>query len=218
MSDRPIVLVLAGVNGAGKSSVLGAYLQSHYGIPWFNPDTFARELVKRSHCDQREANARAWQEGMDRLQAAIQRGTNFAFETTLGGNTVPQKIREATSTHEVFIWYCGLDSADRHIQRVRERVSRGGHDIPEDAIRERYQRSPENLALLMPDIAALQIFDNSVEPGPDGVIADPMLVLSCEDGQLLYPGADDAEALSATPKWARSLVELAIRLWGETGQ
>ena len=59
---RPFILVLAGVNGAGKSSVGGAILQDH-GLTWFNPDTYARELVRELGIDSTDANARAWQYG-----------------------------------------------------------------------------------------------------------------------------------------------------------
>ena len=56
---RPFIFVLAGVNGAGKSSVGGALLEQH-GLSWFNPDTYARELMRELGIDQAEANARAW--------------------------------------------------------------------------------------------------------------------------------------------------------------
>jgi predicted ABC-type ATPase len=54
---RPVVFVLAGVNGAGKSSV-GGHLLEREGLTWFNPDAFARELVSATGCDQNRANAR----------------------------------------------------------------------------------------------------------------------------------------------------------------
>jgi predicted ABC-type ATPase len=80
---RPFILVLAGVNGAGKSSVGGSILQDH-GLTWFNPDTYARALVRELGIDNTEANARAWQYGKSKLESAIANGTNYAFETTLG--------------------------------------------------------------------------------------------------------------------------------------
>ena len=66
---RPVLFVLAGVNGAGKSSIGGHLLQSA-GQAWFNPDTFARELVAELGYPQTEANGLAWQEGVRRLDAA----------------------------------------------------------------------------------------------------------------------------------------------------
>jgi predicted ABC-type ATPase len=131
---RPVLYVLAGVNGAGKSSI-GGHLLEREGLTWFNPDTFAREFKAATGCDQETANARAWQEGMRRLDEAIAKGWNHAFETTLGGKSVAAKILEATKTHDVLIWFCGLSSPELHIARVNARVAAGGHPIPEEKIR-----------------------------------------------------------------------------------
>ena len=67
-------------------------------------NTFARELKAVTGCDQETANAHAWQEGMRRLDEAIAKSLNHAFETTLGGKTVTAKILEATKTHDVLFW------------------------------------------------------------------------------------------------------------------
>ncbi|MEX1129383.1 MAG: hypothetical protein WEB50_12515, partial [Vicinamibacterales bacterium] len=60
----------------------------HHGAVWFNPDTFARELVARTGCIQEDANAAAWKESLRRLDEAIAEYRHHAFETTLGGDTV----------------------------------------------------------------------------------------------------------------------------------
>ena len=87
------ILALAGVNGAGKSSLLGTWLDAE-GLSWFNPDSFTRRLVDAGW-PLPDANAEAWQEGTRRLRQAMADGTDFAFETTLGGNTIPRLLREA---------------------------------------------------------------------------------------------------------------------------
>lgn len=209
MSPRPVLYVLAGVNGAGKSSV-GGHLLQRAGLAWFNPDTFARELVAATGCGQAEANAAAWQEGVRRLDAAIAQGRAYAFETTLGGRTVPRRILAAAGSHDVIMWYCGLSSPGQHLARVRARVQAGGHDIPEAKIRERWTASRENLIALMPHLARLQVYDNSAEAGPDGVIPDPVLLADMVGGRLVHPG--DAAALSATPEWAKPLLEAALSM------
>ena len=56
----------------------------------------------------------------------------------------------ASASHDVLVWFCGLRDAAQHIQRVRLRVARGGHDIPEDRIRQRCRTSLLNLIILMP--------------------------------------------------------------------
>jgi predicted ABC-type ATPase len=208
---RPVLYVLAGVNGAGKSSV-GGYLLERAGLSWFNPDTFARELVAASGCHQKTANVLAWTEGMRRLDAAVTGRYSHAFETTLGGNTVAQKILTATQTHDVMIWFCGLASPEQHLARVRARVDAGGHDIPEAKIRERYPLAQLNLIALMPHLAHLQIYDNSAEAAPGEAVPDPVLVLQMEARHLTWPTPDDAAALGNTPEWAKSLVEAALDL------
>ncbi|MBI4478267.1 MAG: hypothetical protein HY654_13920 [Acidobacteria bacterium] len=208
---RPVLFVLAGVNGAGKSSI-GGHLLQRAGLAWFNPDTFARELMQATGCDQETANVRAWNEGVRRLDEAIAHRQAYAFETTLGGHTIAQKVREATRTHDVLIWFCGLDSPERHVARVRSRVARGGHDIPEARIRARYPQALLNLIDLMPHLAHLQVYDNSAEAAIGAAVPDPVLALEMKSGRLTRPRADDRESLGRTPEWAKPLVEAALRL------
>jgi predicted ABC-type ATPase len=204
---RPVLYVLAGVNGAGKSSV-GGHLLEQAGLAWFNPDTFARELVVATGCDQVEANALAWQEGLRRLDQALAQGTHYAFETTLGGRTIPARIKAASETHDVLMWFCGLASPEQHMARVRARVAAGGHDIPEAKIRERYTSALANLIALMPCLAHLQVYDNSVDVVPGEAVPDPQLVAEMEHGRLVCPMS--IEDLHRTPEWAKPLVEAML--------
>jgi predicted ABC-type ATPase len=207
--SRPVLYVLAGVNGAGKSSI-GGHLLERAGLPWFNPDTFARELMRATGCDQATANARAWNEGVRRLDDAMATRQAYAFETTLGGRTIAARILAAAPTHDVMIWFCGLDSPDRHVARVRSRVAMGGHDIPEAKIRERYPRALRNLIDLMPRLTHLQVYDNSPEAAVGEAVPDPLLVLEMEGGRPTRPAAYDRAALGRTPEWAKPLVEAAF--------
>ena len=211
MAARPFILVLAGVNGAGKSSVAGALLEEH-GLTWFNPDTCARELVAQLGLTQEEANARAWHMGRERLEAAIAQGSSYAFETTLGANTIPALLARAAASHDVIMIYCGLSSPEQHMARVQARVARGGHHIPEAKIRERWIASRVNLIQLLPKLTRLQVFDNSAEAEPGEDIADPVLVLELNSGEPIFPQPDDHAALAATPPWARPIVQAAIEL------
>jgi len=206
---RPVLYVLAGVNGAGKSSI-GGYLLERAGLTWFNPDTFARELKAATGCDQETANVHAWQEGMRRFDEAVAKGLNHAFETTLGGKTVTAKIIEATKTHDVLVWFCGLSSPELHIARVKARVTAGGHPIPEEKIRERYPLAQLNLIKLMPHVAYIKVYDNSEEAAADGTVPDPLLVLEMEDGKVTSPAPDDLEALRRAPEWTRAILEGAL--------
>lgn len=209
--SRPFLYVLAGVNGAGKSSV-GGHVLREAGLDWFNPDTFARGLRKLSGLSQAEANGQAWQEGVNRIRHALDQGRNHAFETTLGGNSIAALLHEASCSHDVLMWFCGLSSPEQHIARVQARVRSGGHPINEADIRRRWPLAQQNLVRLMPVLAQLQVYDNSADAAPGETVPDPQLLLQMEDGQVLYPEPDDLAQLAATPAWATPLLEAALRL------
>lgn len=202
---RPTLLVLAGVNGAGKSSVAGVRLRSS-GLDYYNPDEATRSLRDQGMAD---ANAAAWRFGRQRLEAAIANGQSFAFETTLGGNTMPALIRQACETHDVTVWFVGLDTAERHVARVQARVAAGGHAIHETKIHERWGTARKNLIGLLPHLHELHVYDNSLECSQGADEAEPMEVLHCLAGRVLLPAADQ---LRHTPDWAKPLVEAATRL------
>jgi predicted ABC-type ATPase len=208
--ERPFILVLAGVNGAGKSSVGGGILRAH-GLTWYNPDTFSRALMAKSGSSKEVADGDAWAYGKAQLEAAIANRTNFASETTLGGGTIARLVGEAAETHDVIMIFCGLASVQMHLDRVKSRVRQGGHDIPEERIRTRWETSRQNLIWLLPRLAHLQVFDNSAEAALGEDVPFPVLVLEMKDGRILQPGHDDVEALQATPDWAKPIVAAAFR-------
>jgi len=151
-AQTPHIYVLAGTNGAGKSSIAGAMLIEE-GVEYFNPDE-AAELIRVANpgITLEESQSAAWDEGRRLLERAINERLDYAFETTLGGRTIPALLEKAMEAGiEVRIWYVGLINAELHIARVHARVKRGGHDIPEERIRQRYARSLLNLIELMPE-------------------------------------------------------------------
>lgn len=203
--------MLAGTNGAGKSSIAGATFRES-GADYFNPDEATRRILAANPgISSTGANSAAWHEGRRLLERAISERLDFAFETTLGGNTIPALLRKALSTGlEVRLWFVGLSSPELHIARVRSRVAKGGHDIPEQRIRERYDRSRLNLIALMPALTELRMYDNSVEADPDaGFPPQPALILHLQHRKLV--GMCE---LSAAPDWAKPLLAAAIRLAG----
>jgi predicted ABC-type ATPase len=207
LADPHRIFVLAGVNGAGKSSIGGAMFRET-GANYYNPDEAAHLLRKANpRLAQSEANSVAWQQGRRLLERAIAERLDFALETTLGASTIPKLlVAAADSGSEVRIWYAGLDSVERHIERVRARVRRGGHDIPEADIRRRFDNSRLNLIHLMPKLAALRVYDNSEESDPaKGRPPRPKLVLHMERGRIVGP-----RNLVQTPEWARPIVAAAM--------
>jgi predicted ABC-type ATPase len=132
---------------------------------------------------------------------------NFAFETTLGGRTITALLESALAAGaEVRIWYVGLSSPELHIARVRRRVARGGHDIPENKIRERYDQSRLNLIRLMPKLTELRVYDNSREAYPrDGAAPEPILILHLARDSIVR-----VCKLADAPEWAKPILREAL--------
>lgn len=208
---NPTITVLAGTNGAGKSSVGGELLRQS-GVPYYNPDAVAREILSENPgMDLSEANGLAWQEEVRQLKEAIRLRQDFSFESTLGGATITGILQDALDAGlDVWIWYVGLESPELHIARVKARVAQGGHPIPEEAIRTRFNGSRRNLILLMGRLAELRVFDNSAQADPHlGHEPEPRLLLHLQNGKLVGPSM---EMLQQTPDWAKPIVEAALLL------
>ena len=186
---------------------MGEATRARGGV-YFNPDEVARQIRATSpDLTDVEVNAAAWNEGKRLLEKAIAGDLDFRFETTLGGNTIPGLLARAASKGlEVRIWYVGLASPELHIARVKARVAKGGHDIPEAKIRERYDLGRENLIALLPKLSELWVYDNSFEAAP-GAAPRPVLLLHTLRGKIIAP-AD----LSKTLPWAKPIVVAALRL------
>ncbi len=201
------IFVLAGVNGAGKSSIGGAAIQAR-GTAYFNPDLAARDLrLADPSLSQGAANAAAWELGRAGLARALRDGEVFAFETTLGANTLPDMLLAgALDGAQVHLWFAGLSSPELHLQRVRERVASGGHDIPEHKIRGRFDSSRANLIRLLPHLASLRVYDNSAPADPKaGLRPEPVLMLEMQHGRIV-----DHAPLHTVPTWAKPILARAF--------
>jgi predicted ABC-type ATPase len=209
MSQHPITTVLAGVNGAGKSSIAGTFTEVMNG-GYFNPDNVALKM-RALHPDisVAQANGHAWQIGKELLEEAIGQKRDYRFETTLGGRSITRLLQSAArGGNRLHIWFCGLESPELHLQRVRARVMRGGHDIPEAKIRERWDSSRENLIRLLPSLHHLRLYDNSAEADPAlGQAPQPRLLLEVIKRKITAPSD-----LSNAPEWAQPIIAAAIHL------
>jgi len=102
----------------------------------------------------------------------------------------------------------GLDSVERHIARVRSRVAQGGHDIPEERIRERYTQSRLNLIRLLPRLTELLLYDNSEGADPrSGTSPEPRLILRLVQGKIR-----ETCELSRVSEWAKPVLAAALKL------
>jgi predicted ABC-type ATPase len=204
---RGRIFVAAGTNGAGKSAIAGEYL-TRAGGAYFNPDLFALRLIEGGFVPAR-ANALSWKFGFEALRAAIDRDEDFAFETTLGGSSIVSELHRAADRGlSVHLFYVGLASVDLHLERVRARVRRGGHDIPEAKVRERYPRSIANLIGLIGVASQIHVFDNS----GDSVDGSPraQLVFRMRGRKIVEPTL--AVLMRTAPDWAKPVVAAAMKV------
>ena len=200
-----MITIIAGINGAGKSSIAGEKMRRE-GSNYFNPDEVARGLMDRdASLTPHEANARAWMMGYKELSRAIEDGANFTLETTLGGTSICEKLHEAMKRgQKVRIFYIGLDSPELHIERVAARVAKGGHDIPEDRIRQYWKKSIHNMLSLIPHCAEVQVFDNSA-PASERGKPQPVRLFSLVGDELAFPLVDPM------PEWAKLLADAVMQ-------
>ncbi len=208
---RGTIHVIAGTNGAGKSTVAGSQIR-RLGGEYYNPDEATQRILRANPgAALADANSAAWHHGREMLERAIEEDGDLAIETTLGGQTIPRLLQNACSRgRRVVLWYVGLEGIDLHVERVRKRVARGGHTIPEARIRERYDRSRENLISLMPDLSELWLYDNSREADESsGRSPPPRQVLHCRQGAIV-----ERCAMADVPEWAKPIVAAAFRMRG----
>ena len=173
-SAAPKVVVLAGPNGAGKSTSAERLLKGALSVDEFvNADTIAQGL---SAFAQQRVAVQAGRIMVARLAELEAAGTSFGFETTLASRSHARRLarlRDSGFTvHLIFLW---LVSADEAVARVAERVRAGGHDVPEQTVRRRYEAGIKNLFDVYAPLAdTWQIIDNSLSDAPYSVAVGDM--------------------------------------------
>ncbi|MGD9891642.1 MAG: zeta toxin family protein [Dehalococcoidia bacterium] len=160
MPERKTVVVLAGPNGAGKTTTAGGLLLDLGVTEFVNADIIEREITTPEDGPQQFAAGRLM---LSRIDELALRGESFAFETTLASRTFVPMLRglmaNSYESHLVYVW---LRSPDMAIDRVAARVTLGGHHVPSDVIRRRYQRGLKNFfTLYQPLVDSWRVYDNS---------------------------------------------------------
>ena len=158
---QPRILIIAGQNGAGKTTFAREFLPNEAGCPIFiNADLIAAGLAPFSPESAAIPAARLMLRELARHFAAR---SSFAFETTLSGRTYLRFIDAwQTAGYRVKLIFLRLDTPEEAIARVAQRVRQGGHDIPETVIRRRYHAGLENFHHhYAPRVDAWMLYDNS---------------------------------------------------------
>ena len=167
---NPQCIVIAGPNGAGKSSSAPELLKDAAGVATFvNADVIAQGLAAFRPEDVAIEAGRIM---LGRIEALMEAGQDFAFETTLSGRSVERLLSRAVGHgYQVHMFYIWLPSADMAVARVAQRVAAGGHDVLESVVRRRFGRSVANAARLSAlGVATWRIYDGS-GVGPPRLVA-----------------------------------------------
>jgi predicted ABC-type ATPase len=162
-ASRPIIYLIAGCNGAGKTTFAEEFLPSVGVIRFLNADEIARGLSPL------KPEAVAFKAGrllLSELRELIDRHETFALESTLSGRTYVKLFENAKQHgYRIELHFVWIPDPSEAIRRVRQRVIEGGHDVPADDIRRRFGRSIQRL---LDDYASQAnrwfLWDNSAPP------------------------------------------------------
>jgi len=184
---KPNVYIIAGPNGAGKTTFAREFLPRYADCRNFiNADLIAQGV---SPFSPEAAAFRAGRLVLIEIDHFGKRGIDFGFETTLSGRSHMKSIRHLRNLgYAVHFFYLWVSSIEVTLERVRERVLRGGHDVPESVIRRRFDRSIRNFLTNYRLFAnSWTLFNNSGET--------PAIVASEIDDKLSIIGIQEYEKL-----------------------
>ena len=160
------VVVLGGPNGAGKSTAAPRLLRGSLKVEEFvNADTLAQGL---SAFRPQDVALEAGRITLARLDSLESQRKSFAFESTLASHALVRRLRRLKkrgySVHVVYLW---LPTVDLALARVAERVRTGGHDVPAETVRRRFDRGRRNFFTLYRPLAdTWRLYDASAITGP----------------------------------------------------
>ena len=159
----PTLIVVAGPNGCGKSTL--TRMSGFSGLDIIDPDAIGRGMMAGNP-------GQAAREALRRRQAALAEGRTHLVETTLTGSGILRHMTAARRAgYRMVLHYVSVASPDRALDRIRNRVALGGHDVPEEDARRRFVRSHANLpaAIALTDEALL--YDNTDPDRPHREVA-----------------------------------------------
>lgn len=155
LDRRPVLIAIAGPNGAGRSTFFRSFLEDS-GLPFVNADVLAAEHGLDAYL------AASLADSIRREMVALKQ--SFVMETVFSdpsGEKVAFLSKASELEYSVVLFFIGTDGPEISEERVALRVTQGGHDVPNEKLRQRYPRILKNLEAAIPALPHLFIFDNS---------------------------------------------------------
>jgi predicted ABC-type ATPase len=194
ITEKPNLLIIAGPNGSGKTSVTSKILQHHWikDCLYINPDNIARDDF--GDWNSPEAIIKAANKASELREESLLNMKSILFETVLSAPDKIDYIRRAKeSGYFIRLFFVGTDHPSINASRVTQRVIKGGHDVPIPKIISRFSKSIANCSILAPFVDRFYAYDNSEE------YADPKLLFRAKDGILV-------KKYSKVNIWAQSIL------------
>ena len=164
MPNTPVIYVIGGPNGAGKTTFAREFLPVANVVEFLNADLLAAGLSPLQPSTMAVRSARLL---LGRWRELLALRRDFAFESTLSGRTYAGMLREARATgYEVRLCYLWLPNVAMSLSRVRQRVRKGGHDVPEADLRRRFLPSLRNFFSLYLPLADEALLFNAAGSPP----------------------------------------------------
>lgn len=200
---NPVLCLLGGCNGAGKTTLARELLPRLGLMRFLNADEIARGL---SPLDPQLRAFRAGRLLLEEARSLLAAKASFAMESTLSGKTHIALIREAKARgYRILLHYMVIDSATQAIERVALRVKMGGHAVPEEDVRRRFDRSRRHFLEDYLPLADAWVLWNNAEP-PQRCIADS----STHSSDQLRAMLTSQTLLEAPPREMSEMVRLGL--------
>ena len=149
-----IYTIIGGVNGVGKSSLTGVLAAENDDLGVII-DT---DKITASLGGDKIKGGKA---AIERINNSLKMGINFTQETTLSGSRTLKTIKKARElNYFIRLYYVGVNSVDESIKRIKNRVEKGGHNIPDNDVMRRYNKRFEDLAIILPYCNEVRFYDN----------------------------------------------------------
>ena len=160
---NPVCYVIAGPNGAGKTTFARKFLPEYVKcLDFINADLIAGGI---SPFVPEKAAIQAGRIMIEQIQHLAESRRDFGFETTLSGKSHANLLHKLKGKgYRIHLFFLWLPSADLAIERIADRVRKGGHNIPEEVVRRRFHKGLNNfIKIYLPLLDSWFIIDNSRE-------------------------------------------------------